>query len=191
MKSLCFTPFFPKVKLNFVFLYRKLFIFFYDYYAVKGLLMRFAEIFQNILQQSLLLYQFNFSFLEQHHPIVSSQSKITKSYSGIFLVKIVIQYSYKLICLVIQEAKKSQLLSFFFLFFNYPQRRDKILHEKLLIYSSCSTPQCLLFSTGARGVIKIKLHNVIVSSQSKLTKSYPEIYQMRIVMQYSSKLLFM
>lgn len=116
MKSLCFTPFFPKVKLNFVFLYRKLFIFFYDYYAVKGLLMRFAEIFQNILQQSLLLYQFNFSFLEQHHPIVSSQSKITKSYSGIFLVKIVIQYSYKLICLVIQEAKKSQLLSFFFFF---------------------------------------------------------------------------
>ena len=116
MKSLCFTPFFPKVKLNFVFLYRKLFIFFYDYYAVKGLLMRFAEIFQNILQQSLLLYQFDFSFLEQHHPIVSCQSKITKSYSGIFLVKIVIQYSYKLICLVIQEAKKSQLLSFFFFF---------------------------------------------------------------------------
>ena len=191
MKSLCFTPFFPKVKLNFVFLYRKLFIFFYDYYAVKGLLMRSAEIFQNILQQSLLLYQFNFSFLEQHHPIVSSQSKITKSYSGIFLVKIVIQYSSKLICFVIQEAKKLQLLSFFFLFFNYPQRRDKILHEKLLIYSSCFTPQCLLFSTGARGVIKIKLHNVIVSSQSKLTKSYPEIYQMRIFMQYSSKLLFM
>ena len=49
MKSLCFTPFIPKVKLNFVFLYRKLFIFFYDYSDFKELLMRFAEIFQNIL----------------------------------------------------------------------------------------------------------------------------------------------